>query len=126
MSEEETLLEKLEAAREQNSEAFQNAPSGMNFQEFDEYMDKSQRKLSLASRKYRKIKTPTYSDIPTFGSVMSLKEFISCCRCGGFINYDGSGNYVKDGKMSDIDVYPSDVKNRCIRKDFDTIIWFNR
>jgi hypothetical protein len=57
---------------------------------------------------------------------MTLKEFVSTCKCGGFIDYDGSGNYIKDGKMSDIDIFPSDVKTNLYRHDFDQIIWFNR
>jgi len=65
-------------------------------------------------------------DLPTYGDVMPLTEFIENVECGGFIDYDGSGNYVKDGKMSNITIYPSDVKHNMVRKDFDTIIWFNR
>lgn len=65
-------------------------------------------------------------DIPDYGDVMSLKGFIECCESGGFIDYDGSGDYVKDGKRYNISIYPSDVENNAIRKDFDTIVWFNR
>ena len=123
---EEKLLEELEAARDDADERFSNAPMGMDYKELTEYMRETNMKLSLASRKYRLIKTPVYSELSTFGSVMPLKEFISCCKCGGFINYDGFGLYVKDGKESDIEIYPSDIKNKCVRKDFDTVIWFNR
>lgn len=65
-------------------------------------------------------------EIPSYGQRMSLKSFIANVKCGGFIDYDGYGNYVKDGKMTDITIYPSDVKINCVRKDFDEIIWFNR
>jgi len=123
---EEKLLEELEAARDAEDERFSNAPMGMDYKELTEYMRETNMKLSLASRKYRLIKTPVYSELSTFGSVMPLKEFISCCKSGGFINYDGFGLYVKDGKESDIEIYPSDIKNKCVRKDFDTVIWFNR
>ena len=66
------------------------------------------------------------NEIPDYGDVMPLKEFIECCKSGGFIDYDGSGSYVKDGKESNISIYPSDVKFNSIRTDFDTIIWYNR
>ena len=57
---------------------------------------------------------------------ISLKDFIECVKCGGFINYDGYGKYVKNGMETDIEIYPSDVKNKNVRKEFDKIIWFNR
>ena len=126
MSEEEILHEKLEKARDENSEIFQNAPLGMSWEELRNYMKKSNHKVSLLSRKYRLIKTPKFSELSTYGDVMPMKEFKSACRCGGFINYDGFGLYVRDGQESDIEIYPSDVINRCVRKDFDTVIWFNR
>jgi hypothetical protein len=66
------------------------------------------------------------SELPDYGDVMTLEHFIENVKDGGFIDYDGFGNYVKDGKMSNIEIYPSDVKHNMIRKDFDTIIWFNR
>lgn len=47
-------------------------------------------------------------------------------KSGGFIDYDGSGNYARDGKMSNISIYPSDVNRKAIRRDFDTVVWFNK
>jgi hypothetical protein len=52
-----------------------------------------------------------------------LKVLLS--KCDGFIDDDGSGNYMKDGLVSDISIYPSDIESGLI-KDFDSIIWFNR
>jgi hypothetical protein len=52
--------------------------------------------------------------LPTTGNVllmeqkMSLESFIDCDG-GGFI--DGSGNYMKDGLVSDISIYPSDIES---------------
>jgi len=57
---------------------------------------------------------------------MPLDKFIDFVKEGGFIDYDGFGNYVKNNEISDIEIYPSDLKYHSIRKDFDTIIWFNR
>lgn len=58
--------------------------------------------------------------------VMTLKEFIKNVRYGGFIDYDGFGKYAKDGMISNVHIYPSDVKTKMIRGDFDTIVWYNR
>jgi hypothetical protein len=58
--------------------------------------------------------------------VMSLKEFISQVKNGMFIDYDGWGYYVKDGKRTNVQILPSDIKYRAIRKEFDTIVWFNK
>ena len=68
----------------------------------------------------------TLEDIPSYGDKMSLKEFISCCEDGMFIDYDGNGNYVKDGKMTDIKIYPSDIIKNNVREDFTEIVWFNK
>jgi len=126
MSEEERLLMELEKARDESQEAFDKCPHGLSYDAFMAYMKESNKKVSEASRKYRMIKTPTYSEIPDFGDVMSLEDFIDNVKCGGFIDYDGSGNYVKDGMESDITIYPSDFKHGAIRTDFDTIVWYNR
>lgn len=93
---------------------------------FSAYMKPEWDKLSMLDAEHRQLIEPEYSELPKYGDVMSLKDFIENVKCGGFIDYDGSGNYVKDGKMSNIDVYPSDVSKGRLRKEFDTIIWFNK
>lgn len=123
---EKKLLLELEKARDASQEAFNNAPPDLEYQEFMDYMEETNKKVSEASRKYRMVKTPKFSELSTYGDVMSLEDFIDNVKCGGFIDYDGHGRYVKDGMESDITIYPSDVKRGTIRKDFDTIIWFNR
>jgi hypothetical protein len=94
--------------------------------DFQKVASKQVKKYSKLSNLKRLHKKPTYDELPDYGDVMSLEEFVECCNCGGFIDYDGSGNYVKDGKISDISIYPSDVTKYKIREDFDTIIWFNK
>lgn len=127
MSEEEKKLEEeLQIAYDEDQKRFDSAPPDMDFRQFQEYMSVTSKKVSEISRKLRLIKEPTFSEIPDFGDVMSLDQFISMVNEGWFIDYDGSGNYVKDNQMSNIDIYPSDVHHDVIRKDFDTIIWFNR
>ena len=35
-----------------------------------------------------------YEDSTEYGDFFTLKEFIDMCECGGFIDYDGHGNYA--------------------------------
>jgi hypothetical protein len=65
-------------------------------------------------------------NIPDFADVMPLKEFIKCVESGGFIDYDGYGHYVLDGKETNIIIQPSDVKHGAIRWEFDSVAWYNR
>ena len=63
-------------------------------------------------------------EIPSYGDVMELSEWIECCEDGGFIDYDGYG-YASDGvKMSDKSYHPSDRDK--IPTGTTHIVWFNR
>lgn len=96
---------------------------------FDEYECMRQPEASMVdklSTEKRMIMPFELKDIPDYGDVMTLTDFIANVKCGGFIDYDGSGNYIKDGKMTNISIYPSDIKKNAVRREFDTIIWFNR
>ena len=117
----------LELADKEYSERYKNIPLNLSIPDFQEYMREASENYASISRLYRLVKTPTYKEeLPNYGDVMTLKEFVANCKCGGFIDYDGSGNYMKDGKISNITILPSDVKYGMVRKDFDQIIWFNR
>jgi hypothetical protein len=96
------------------------------FEEYQEYVRPERKKLNELGRQLRLIQSFKLNELSDFGDVMSMEHFIECVECGGFIDYDGFGHYVKDGQESDIEIYPSDVKHNMVRKDFDTIIWFNR
>jgi hypothetical protein len=96
------------------------------YEEYYDFMKAEFNKQSQLSRERRMLVDYKLSELSMFGDVMSLETFIANCKCGGFIDYDGYGYYVKDGKESNIEIYPSDVKHGAVRKDFDTIIWFNR
>ena len=101
-----------------------------SYNEFDDaweiFGDEELKELRILYKKDRQLKSYILFDLPEYGTVMSLKDFIDNVNDGGFIDYDGHGRYVKDKKMTDIMIYPSDVKSGYIRKNFDTIIWFNR
>jgi hypothetical protein len=98
-----------------------------SFKELEDFLEPESTQLSEINRQIRFQKTDyKLSDIPKYGDVMTLKVFIECCLDGGFIDYDGSGNYIQGDKMTDLKILPSDIKNNLYKKEFDKIIWFNR
>ena len=122
-------LDRLEAAREEYSKHWNLGlvKDSDSWEEFDRYLEPYQRKLTKAGQEYRLIKLPVMTPIDyDYGDRMSMKTFISCCKSGGFIDYDGFGRYIKGNEESDIDVYPSDITSGKYRKDFDEVMWFNR
>lgn len=126
MKTQEELEKELKIAQDEASEKFNKMPLDLGYNEYQKYVGDIYNKVNSVDRELRMIKTPTFSKLPTYGDVMDLEDFIDNCKSGGFIDYDGSGNYVRDGRKSDITIYPSDVEYNMIRKDFDQIIWFNR
>lgn len=57
--------------------------------------------------------------------VYTVAEFESACKSGSFIDYDGFGYPMKDGKAdSEICVKPSRLEE--IPKDATHVVWFNR
>lgn len=124
---EEELLKILEDCRNEYDEVESQLPFGLSWGEYKEVLDPFRKKISEAFRNYRKVKTPKFiGDVPDYGDVMLLVDFISNCECGGFIDYDGYGSYIKDGKETDIKIYTSDVKHNAVRDDFTEIVWYNR
>jgi len=65
-------------------------------------------------------------EIPEYGDLMTMEEFIENCECGGFIDDDGHGYYASEKKMSNIFISPSDVKDKNIKKGYTHVVWFNR
>lgn len=124
---EEKLLRELERCRDEYNKEINQLPNNLSFSEFRRLSEKASIKVLEASRSYRKIKTPNYiNTISEFGDVMTIKDFISNCEYGNFIDSDGYGVYIKDGKETDIEIYPSDVEYNVIRGDFTEMIWFNK
>jgi hypothetical protein len=77
-------------------------------------------------RQLRLIKPIILSPLPKYSDIMTLDNFIKNVKCGGFIDYDGYGLYIKDDQLTNIDIYPSDVKANSIRTEFTKIIWYNK
>ena len=82
--------------------------------------------LSDIGRDIRFIDDYILGEIPSYGDKMTLKTFIGCCKSGGFINYDGYGHYATKNKVSNIEIYPTDIKYDRVRTDFTHVIWYNR
>jgi len=122
----EQIEKEYEKALEESNKWFQDAPDDLDWNEFNNYMSSTYDKVNRLSRELRMSITPEFEDLPIYGNVMTLDDFLETCRDGGFIDSDGSGNYVKNNKMSNINIYPSDILYDTIRTDFDTIIWFNK
>ena len=93
---------------------------------YSEHMEEVWEKRNKLNREKRMLMTPTFREIPNYADVMTLEEFIGDVEFGGFIDSDGSGRYVRDGKESDISIYPSDIEHGCVRKDFDSVAWYNK
>ena len=97
-----------------------------SWEEFCEYMKPEWEALTKLDTEKRMLMIPVFDVLPDFGDVMSLNDFIDSVKKGYFIDYDGHGYYVRDGKESNIMLHPSDVERGAVRKDFDTIIWYNK
>lgn len=71
------------------------------------------------------------------GELMTVAEYLGCVLMGGFIDYDGFGYAVKDGKVARTNLWGDNQKDAidpikpskgvtCIPEDATHIIWFNR
>lgn len=75
----------------------------------------------------------TYTDVPGFfgdgdceGDIMPVADYLKCVKNHFFIDYDGSGHPMKNGKINrGIDIIPSQGSSR-IPEDATHIIWYNR
>jgi len=126
-----TELEKLEKEyKEANKKFSKKLNSTNNYNSYEEYeksLEPEASQLAKVSRELRKIKPYKLTDsLHKHDDIMTVQDFIENCNCGGFIDYDGFGRYVKDGLESDIQVHPSDVEHGMLRDDFDHIVWYNR
>ncbi len=126
MTELEKIEKDLEVAEEKYNKVFSNASAYPTLQEYLDALEPYRDVLMALSRKKRLIMPYELKPIPKDAHVMSMEEFIEAVQEEWFIDEDGSGNYAKDGKMSDIDILPSDVEYGAIRKDFDSVVWFNK
>lgn len=97
-----------------------------SFDKYEQAVYPITKQIDNLDREYRLIVAPKFDNLPPFGHTMNLKTFIFECNDGNFTDYDGHGYYIKDNKMSNIVIIPSDIKHNSIRSDFDDMIWFNK
>ena len=71
-------------------------------------------------------KTPTGKEQICCGDHMTMEEFVDCCRCGGFIDYDGYGYYATEDMKTDRIIRPSDVMSGIYDRKYTHVLWFNR
>ena len=132
-------LEKIEKRRDELYDILEKKDKlwdfSKSYDKYQSYRHLEETELSKLDTRRRMIIDPVYEDIPDYGDVMNINDFIDTVNSGGFIDYDGYGHYVADGfiidgvetsKMSNIEIYPSDIKKGNIRPGFNKIIWFNR
>lgn len=69
-----------------------------------------------------------WDDIPEYGDIMTMEDFKEHVSCGGFIDYDGYGDYATKDKSSNKNISPSDIKLGYVLDDpkFTHVIWYNR
>lgn len=99
----------------------------MSWNEYQAATAAERKAYDKASMEYRSlVDVEITEDIPDYGDHMTIEDFIECAKSGGFIDYDGSGNYATKDKMTDIEIYPSDITAGVYRKDFTHVVWFNK
>jgi hypothetical protein len=64
--------------------------------------------------------------IPDYADVFTLRDFVLACQCGSFVDYDGSGEYAIDGRLSRIAAIPSMILAGSIEERFTHVTWFNK
>lgn len=57
---------------------------------------------------------------------MPLGEFLQAVECNAFIDYDGFGELATETHCSDIEIYPSQVKETAFPDWCTHIVWYNR
>ncbi len=113
-------------AAEKYHEKFNNLPGGLEWNEVQEILRPYELAMDIERRKKTRTEEPEYKDIPDYGDHMSMEDFVGCCECGGFIDYDGHGYYATKDKTTSITIYPSDIMDNKYRKDFTHVVWFNK
>lgn len=70
----------------------------------------------------------SYDDLPDEfdDDIMTVEKFLNACDYDFFIDYDGYGHPMKDGKINrKLNIYPSNARTT-IPKDATHIVWYNR
>ena len=68
----------------------------------------------------------TTSISPSYGTLLSVDDFLALCEEGYFTDNDGVGCYVSGQRKSTIVVRPSDVLLGGLRSEFTHVLWLNK
>jgi hypothetical protein len=99
-----------------------------SFQDWEDAIEPHNEKISRLSFLIDSQTDVEWRELPNYGTLMTIEDWLENVTGGGFIDYDGSGNYSDGKRMSNKSVSPSDVDSDQImkNKEFTHIIWFNR
>lgn len=68
-----------------------------------------------------------FLEIPDYGDLFTMDEFLEHCKSGLIMNDDGSGYFALEDKWTrDLRVYPNTFPTTPIRPLYTHIIWFNK
>lgn len=126
VSELKAYIKEQEPIRDKKTEEAYNAPNVNEFQRLSEIANEP---IWRAGMQLRKITTEIVMkkhEKNNYGDLMTFDEFKECCESGGFIDYDGSGNYATADEESNITINPSDIEEGVYRTDFTHVMWYNR
>ena len=84
------------------------------------------RRYNQIEQEIRSLEEPLYGDLPDYGKHMIMDKFVKGCEYHTFTDDDGSGYYATKDKITNIEIYPSDVVSGNYREDFDYVVWFNK
>ena len=118
-------IEALEEIVDAKFKAFDWA-NAKDFSEPERLVESERKIFSKLSRQMRLMRVPELKSLDGIGNYMTLNQFISCVKSGGFIDYDGYGKYANETEQSDITILPSDIIAGEFRKDFTHVMWYNR
>jgi len=96
----------------------------LDYDQFLKAIEKERNELQELYRELRLVLEP--HDRGDATNPMTLEEFKTLCENGSFVDTDGFGEYVKDGKLTDISIIPSDVTTGKIRDDCTHVQWYNK
>ncbi len=63
-------------------------------------------------------------ELPDYGDLFTIEEFITECKNNMLTDYDGSGSSVRENKMAKDNIKPSRLDE--ILEDATHIMWFNK
>lgn len=119
----ENYIKEQELIKDKKMKEAYNASDVFKFQELSK---KACEPIWRAGMRLRKIKPFVLRNHNKHGDLMTIEDFKTYCKSGGFIDYDGSGNYATATQESNISIYPSDIEEGVYRNDFTHVMWYNR